>query len=446
MNIGALVPSPAQPSSRNVHLESAAKLASSGLFDDFLVYERDGECWFGGGAARSITLFADRVESRDRDQLSRRSIDAPDLCQALSRELARWPGQWQAGGWACFELAYALAAPHLLNDEERAGAVPLAYVFQPEVLVSLGDRTLAIHCQAPDLEARVREVLGSPSTLRGGLPSEVKVADSQAYCDAVRSAVDQINGGVLQKVILSRQIKLDFTPDFVATWLRGRLHNNPSRSFTMRLGGWQVSGFSPEIVVTVDRHRHVVTEPLAGTRRLDGVDQVDRSRFNELYSDIKETHEHAISVRLALDEMREVCDVSSVYVHGLMERKLRGSVQHLASTVRGKLREDRNPWHAFANLFPAVTASGVPKREAFAEICRLEKVRRGLYAGAILRVNHDGALEAALVLRSLLGRGGSSWLQAGAGIVSGSRPERELTETNEKLASVAPWVVRRRES
>lgn len=213
----------------------------------------------------------------------------------------------------------------------------------------------------------------------------------------------------------------------------------------MRLAGWQASGFSPEIVVTVDRSGQVVTEPLAGTRRLDGVADADISRFNELFSDIKETHEHAISVRLSLEEMRAVCDPRSVHVHGLMERKLRGSVQHLASTVRGRLREDQNPWHAFAALFPAVTASGIPKREAFEEICRLEPDRRGIYAGAILRVDHDGAFEAALVLRSLLGTGKRSWLQAGAGIVRGSEPERELTETSEKLASVAPWVVRRRD-
>src|SRR5690606_5242479 len=132
----------------------------------------------------------------------------------------------------------------------------------------------------------------------------------------------------------------------------------------------------------------------------------------------KETHEHAISVRLSLEEMREVCEPSSVSVRQFMERKVRGSVQHLASTVCGELRSDQNAWHAFASLFPAVTASGIPKREAFLQIRRHEAASRGLYAGAILRVDHDGALDAALVLRSLLGHGQQAWLQAGAGVVS----------------------------
>lgn len=110
--------------------------------------------------------------------------------------------------------------------------------------------------------------------------------------------------------------------------------------------------------------------------------------------------------------------------------------------MRGKLGTNFNAWHAFASLFPAVTASGIPKREAFAEISRFEKNRRGLYAGAILRADSDGTLDAALVLRSLLGHQQESWLQAGAGVVKGSQPERELTETSEKFASISPWVVR----
>ena len=434
---------PTLPNQLSGPLQLAATLAGSGLFADYLLYEANGSCWFGGGVARALTLFADRIEIRERDKLSRRAVEAQDHCQALSRELARWPGEWQAGGWACFELAYALSAPELLSADERAGLVPLAYVFQPEVRVELGERPLAIHGQTPELEGRIREVLAGPAMASAGDPFEVQVGDSPTYRRGVESAVDHIHSGLLQKVILSRQVNLECAPDFVATWLRGRLNNNPARSFTLRLGGWQASGFSPEVVVTVDRHGQVVTEPLAGTRRLDGVEHEDRNRFNELYSDTKETHERAISVRLSLDEMREVCEPSSVCVQGFMERKLRGSVQHLASTVCGKLRADLNAWHAFATLFPAVTASGIPKQQAFEEICRLEQTRRGLYAGAVLRVNHDGPFEAALVLRSLLGRGASSWLQAGAGIVSGSRPERELTETSEKMASVAPWVVRK---
>lgn len=423
--------------------EYAATLANSNLFEDYLIYEQGGECWFGGGVIRSITLFADRLESRDGDVLTIHKVDSKNLCQALSKELAGWPGQWQAGGWACFEFAYALKAPHLLSEAERDGLVPLLYLCEPEISVSLNKDAVRIVTDRPGLEHKVRQLLNGLPVQPEYTAASVEITDNPSYQNAVSEALRSIHNGELEKVILSRKLMLDFTPDFVTTWLLGRRQNNPSRSFSMRLAGWQASGFSPEIVLSVDRHGYVTTEPLAGTRRLDGVAEEDLSRFNELYSDSKETHEHAISVRLSLEEMREVCDPASVAVRQFMERKERGSVQHLASTVCGELCADCNAWHAFASLFPAVTASGIPKREAFAEIRRYEKESRGLYAGAILRVSHDGALDAALVLRSLLGHEQQAWLQAGAGVVGASHPERELTETSEKLGSVAPWVVRR---
>lgn len=425
-------------------MEYAAALASSKLFDNYLIYEQDGECWFGGGVVRSIALYADRMDIQNGKKITTKKISGADLCQELAQELATWSGQWQACGWSTFELAYALKAPELLNEKERAGDVALLYLCQPEISVILGKGPLRILSENSDLVKKVKELLRSPPILPSLTTAGVQIADSLTYEDAVSGALDKIHNGELEKVILSRRQSLDFTPDFVATWLLGRRKNTPSRSFALRLGGWQASGFSPEIVMSVDKHGHVTTEPLAGTCRLDGSAEEDLLRFNGLYSDPKETHEHAISVRLAFDEMREVCEPLSVAVREFMERKVRGSVQHLASTVCGELRADCNAWHAFTSLFPSVTASGIPKRPAFAEIRRQEKTSRGLYAGAILRVDHDGTMDAALVLRSLLGYESRAWLQAGAGVVSASHPERELTETTEKLGSIAPWVVKLR--
>ncbi|HEX7763758.1 MAG TPA: salicylate synthase [Cellvibrio sp.] len=442
MTVDILEPSKSLAFTQSQRLEYAAALANSNLFHDYLIYEQGGECWFGGGVVRSITLFADRLESRDGDVTTTHKVNSEDLCQALSKELATWPGQWQAGGWACFELAYALKAPHLLTEEERMGAVPLLYLCQPEVSVSLNKDATRVVTESPHLERQVKALLNRLPSQPGYSAASVEIKDDSMYLDAVSKALDSIHDRTLEKVILSRKLMLDFTPDFVTTWLLGRRQNNPSRSFSLRLAGWQASGFSPEIVVSVDRNGYVTTEPLAGTRRMDGLANEDLLRFNELYSDPKETHEHAISVRLSFSEMQEVCTSSTVAVRQFMERKERGSVQHLASTVCGELKADFNAWHAFASLFPAVTASGIPKRESFAEIRRHEHESRGLYAGAVLRVGYDGVLDAALVLRSLLGHKQQAWLQAGAGVVGASHPERELMETTEKLGSVAPWVVK----
>ncbi|MGH8921282.1 MAG: chorismate-binding protein [Actinomycetes bacterium] len=186
----------------------------------------------------------------------------------------------------------------------------------------------------------------------------------------------------------------------------------------------------------------MVSHPLAGTRALH-LD--DRARSAELRADLltdpKEVFEHAISVRLTYEELEQICRSGTVKVDGFMQVVERGSVQHLASAVGGRLRDGRGPWDAFATLFPAVTASGVPKLAAYRAIHAYESCPRGLYAGSVLAVDSRGGLDAALVLRTVFQRSGRTWLQAGAGIVAGSTPDREFEETCEKLHSVARFLI-----
>ena len=124
-----------------------------------------------------------------------------------------------------------------------------------------------------------------------------------------------------------------------------------------------------------------------------------------------------------------------------MAVKNRGSVQHLGSTVAGRLSRGRTPWDALGATFPAVTAAGIPRRTAYECISALESSPRGLYAGAVMTANSDGELDAALVLRTMFQRDGVTWLQAGAGIVAGSKPELEFRETCEKLRSLSRFIV-----
>ena len=124
-----------------------------------------------------------------------------------------------------------------------------------------------------------------------------------------------------------------------------------------------------------------------------------------------------------------------------MEVSERGSVQHLASRVVGQLAQDKSAWSAFKVLFPAITASGIPKREAIEAITRFEPTIRGLYSGSVLIADHDGFFDAALVLRAAYKRHSVSMLQAGAGIISLSTPAREWEETCEKMACVLDHLI-----
>ncbi len=105
--------------------------------------------------------------------------------------------------------------------------------------------------------------------------------------------------------------------------------------------------------------------------------------------------------------------------------------------MKGKLTSNHNAWHAFEALFPAVTASGIPKKPSIEAISRHEPVQREWYSGCVMIIDSEGCMDAALVLRSIYQKGDKLWLQAGAGIVDQSRPERELQETIEKLSCLS---------
>ncbi len=130
----------------------------------------------------------------------------------------------------------------------------------------------------------------------------------------------------------------------------------------------------------------------------------------------------------------------SAVAEDFVAARSRGSVQHLASRVTGRLRPDAGSWDAFASLVPAFAASGVSERAALQARARHEAGHRGRYGGAVFRGSSVGGLDAPLVLRTLIGTGDDAWLRAGAGVTAQSDTERETDEACEKLRSVAPHL------
>ncbi|WP_436771111.1 salicylate synthase [Yinghuangia sp. YIM S09857] len=430
-------------------LELAAALAESPLgADAHVVYERNGSWLVALGTLAEVEATPHEVVVRvpdpdpesvpgagpDEHRVAWTGSPLPAVSAAL--EGLRIP-EWRAYGWAGFELAYVHAGmPELVGDAR------LLHLLLPRTEVRIdGGRAEVRSVSMRELEAAVRLLTHyQPVPRKSPEPLDVTGTDPGAYHSAVGSAIDDIRSRQLQKVILSRVVPIPHDVDLTGTYLAGRRANTPTRSFLLGLGDLRATGFSPEIVVSVDADRQVLTQPLAGTRALES-DGLDEARRTDLLSDAKEIFEHAISVKVAYDEMLPLCAPDSVVVRGFMEVKERGTVQHLASAVTGRLAEHVGPWEAFAALFPAVTASGVPKPAAYRVIHRNEAHPRGLYSGAVITADHTGAIDAALVLRTVFRRGTRTWLQAGAGIVEQSTPEREFEETCEKLRSVAQHLV-----
>ncbi|WP_282780101.1 MULTISPECIES: salicylate synthase [unclassified Nocardia] len=407
----------------------AAAIAGSGLLRDYVVYERAGRWLIGGNPVGAVTVGPGWLYSTVGGEFTESWTGSP--WPRVHTALRRCPHpRWRALGWASFELAHPTTADT---------AEVLAHVMVPGIEIEVTADAVRVHTHDGSPEPMLADlVAGLPDAAT--TPIAVDALDPD-YLHRVERAVARIRGGELEKVILSRTVEVPFPVDMPATYVAGRRANTPARSFLLDLGGWQAAGFSPETVLEADASGRAATQPLAGTRARTGAHRSDELLRTELLGDPKEVFEHAISVKLAFEEMAGVGRPGATRVSEFLTVKDRGSVQHLGSRVETSLAHSRTAWDALTTVFPAITASGIPKAAACAVIDALEPEPRGLYSGAVLLADSTGALDAALVLRAVYQRAGRAWLRAGAGIVAASTPEREHEETREKLASVAPYVV-----
>ncbi|HEX4439353.1 MAG TPA: anthranilate synthase component I family protein, partial [Thermoanaerobaculia bacterium] len=196
-----------------------------------------------------------------------------------------------------------------------------------------------------------------------------------------------------------------------------------------------VLGSSPEMLVRC-RGRDVETRPIAGTVRR-GADAAEDERLAaELAADPKERAEHVMLVDLARNDLGRICEIGSVAVARYAHVERFSHVQHLVSEVRGRLAEGRTAADALASCFPAGTLTGAPKIRAMEIIDGLETSRRGLYGGAVGYFDAAGNCDLAIAIRAAVAEGGVLRVQAGAGIVADSVPEREYAEAESKAAAL----------
>ncbi|MDI3419580.1 salicylate synthase [Streptomyces luteolus] len=431
-------------------LLTVARLAETHDPAACLVYEREDTWHYCAGAIAEIIVDHRHVHysiGTDRRSIPWRGHPLPVVAQLLD---ALPIAQWRAYGWAAFELALLrTAGVPARRHPGRPATAPLLHLVVPrdEVRITAG-RTELRSTDASSLaalEARLTEaVSGSalPIEQGPGVSAAVDLSTGgDAYRTLVAGAVDEIGRGSYDKVVLSRVVPVPHPVDLVNTFVLGRRNNTPARSFLLRLAGLGAAGFSPELVVTVSADGLVRTQPLAGTRARTACAAENGRLRAELLADVKEIHEHEISVTAATEELATVCTPDTITLDEYLTVKERGSVQHLASRLSGRLAPGLRCWDAFTALFPAITVSGVPKAAAVADIARMEAQPRGMYGGAVLTAAADGSLDATLVLRAVFEQGGRTWLRAGAGVVRQSDPAREMEETCEKLRSIAAYLV-----
>lgn len=280
----------------------------------------------------------------------------------------------------------------------------------------------------------------SPSRGRTLPPTDstTSVADSPdqaAYCRAVSVAKEYIAAGDIFQVVLSQRESRPLTAAPFSIYRALRSLNPSPYLYYLDFGNLQLIGSSPETLVRLE-NGVIRVRPIAGTRPR-GRDVADDGRLAaELAADEKERAEHVMLVDLARNDVGRVALPGTVRVTEFMEIESYSEVMHLVSTVEGRPRPSTDAFDLLAACFPAGTVSGAPKVRAMEIIDELEPVGRGPYAGAVGYFSFTGDMDMAITIRTMVVADGQVHVQAGAGIVADSVPEREWAECRHKARAL----------
>lgn len=352
-----------------------------------------------------------------------------------------------AVGYAAYDLIRAYETLPDSNPDELG--VPDACFIAPRGMVifdHLKHRLIAV-ATAPQQADADAEVAALVQRLRGPLPYVPGQNPTPAptftsnftpdtYRDAVNRALDYIRAGDIFQVVPSQRFSAplgDLHPFALYRALR-RVNPSPYLGY-LQLGPVTLVASSPESLLASDGHA-VTTRPIAGTRTRGTTPEHDNAQAAELLADEKERAEHLMLVDLGRNDLGKVSRYGSVRVHDAFTIERYSHVMHIVSSVTGTLRDDRTPLHALASVQPMGTVSGAPKIRAMEIIDELEPTRRGPYGGSFGYIAHDGSMDMALTLRTMVITGGQVHIQAGAGVVADSDPASEELETRNKAAAL----------
>lgn len=263
-------------------------------------------------------------------------------------------------------------------------------------------------------------------------------ANHASFVAGVKSVKDHIFAGNLLQAVVSRRLVLESAETALEVYRRLRSKSPSPYLFYLDFGGYQLVGASPESLVRV-RDSVASIRPIAGTRRRGKDGAEDAVLQKELLDDPKERAEHLMLVDLARNDLGRVCLPGSVRLTRNMTVEVFSHVMHIVSDVVGQIGGNGTVVRGIDVLraaFPAGTVSGAPKIRAIEILSGLEKEQRAFYAGAVGYIEPDGDLDFCIAIRCGLRKGKNWYLQAGAGIVHASDPEREWEETNEKLMAI----------
>ncbi|OQC28633.1 MAG: Anthranilate synthase component 1 [Deltaproteobacteria bacterium ADurb.Bin072] len=277
-------------------------------------------------------------------------------------------------------------------------------------------------------------VLARAETPRISGIREISLSEGE-FTDAVLKAKDYLHRGDIMQVVLSRRARIELDVEPFDIYRRLRRINPSPYLFFIRIRDVTLIGSSPEEMVRLQGNI-ITTVPIAGTRPRGRNDIEDDELAADLLNDEKERAEHLMLLDLARNDLGRVCRPGTVRVVAREKVRFYSHVMHIVSCVEGDRKPGVNAVDVLKACFPAGTVSGAPKVRAMEIIDELEGMCRGPYAGAVGYLSYNGTMDTGIVIRTIFSRSDRTYLQAGAGIVWDSSPERELQEIDNKLKAL----------
>lgn len=337
----------------------------------------------------------------------------------------------------------------LIFDQVKRKIWAIAYADLREPDVNLEKAYQQACDRVSQLVNKLQSPLSQQSTLIAWKPpgnSEGEIAytsniSQEDFCTNVQKAKDYIKAGDIFQVVLSQRLSAEYSGDPFALYRSLRLINPSPYMAYFNFGDWQIIGSSPEVMVKAELNAEgalvATLRPIAGTRKRGKTVAEDVALGEELLQDPKEVAEHVMLVDLGRNDLGRVCKSGTVTVDELMVIERYSHVMHIVSNVIGKLGNNKTAWDLLKACFPAGTVSGAPKIRAMEIIYELEGCRRGPYSGVYGYYDFEGQLNSAIAIRTMVVRSAGNGkhlvsVQAGAGVVADSVPEKEYEETLNK--------------
>ncbi len=284
-----------------------------------------------------------------------------------------------------------------------------------------------------------------PKTIQGpgsGCPKITSNMKQAEFVRMVEQAKKYIQQGDIIQVVLSQRFGVKTEKDSFEIYRSLRRLNPSPYMYYFNLGAFSIIGSSPEMLVRCENGL-VQTRPIAGTRRRGKSPEEDVVLEKELLNDEKEKAEHLMLVDLGRNDLGRIASPGKVKVDDFMRVEKYSHVMHMVSQVSAALDKKRfDIYDVLKAAFPAGTVSGSPKIRAMQIIDELENLKRSLYAGAIGYFSFSHNLDTCIAIRTILLKDGTAFVQAGAGIVADSVPQKEYQESVNKAKAMIEAISR----